>query len=291
MNDMMAGIGSLPLAAARLLVYVGFTLLCLPVQLVAVALGASAQTRFPVWYHRRCLRILGVQIEVRGERSVQNPTLFVANHGGYIDISLLGALIPGSFVAKTEVGTWPLFGLLAKLQRTVFVDRKRGSTETQRNDIAVRLHAGDNLILFPEGTSSDGNRVLPFKSALFSVAAIDSGQGPLRVQPVSIAYTMINGIPMGRALRPFLAWYGDMDMGPHLLRLAGLGKITAAVTFHPPVTLAELRSRKALAAHCEHAISTSLAAALSGRTPSIAPSVAPSVSAPSSSSPTVAVPQ
>ncbi len=261
----MAGIGSLPLAVARLLVYVGFTFLCMPVQIVAVALGSSVQTRFPVWYHRRCLRLLGVQIEVTGERSQRHPTLFVANHAGYIDISLLGALIPGSFVAKTEVGTWPLFGWLAKLQRTVFVDRKRGSTDTQRNDISSRLHAGDNLILFPEGTSSDGNRVLPFKSALFSVAAIETGHGPLLVQPVSIAYTRINGIPTGRSLRPFLAWYGDMDMGPHLLRLAGLGKITAAITFHPPVTLAELRSRKALAAHCERVISTSLAASLSGR--------------------------
>ncbi|KJV09808.1 acyl-phosphate glycerol 3-phosphate acyltransferase [Elstera litoralis] len=267
MGDMMAGIGSFPLAVSRLLVYLGFTFLCMPVQIVAIALGTSFRTRFPVWYHRRCLRLLGVQIEATGARSTLHPTLFIANHGGYIDISLLGALIPGSFVAKSEVGTWPLFGWLAKLQRTVFVDRKRGSTHTQRDDISSRLHAGDNLILFPEGTSSDGNRVLPFKSALFSVAALETGHGPLVVQPVSIAYTKINGIPMGRALRPFLAWYGDMGLGPHLLRLAGLGKITVAVTFHPPVTLAQLRSRKALAGHCQSVIAESLAAALSGRAP------------------------
>ncbi|MFY7776830.1 MAG: lysophospholipid acyltransferase family protein [Elstera sp.] len=265
MSGIMAGIGSFPLAVSRLIVYLVFTFLCMPVQIVAIALGTSFRTRFPVWYHRRCLRLLGVQIEQSGERSTLHPTLFIANHGGYIDISLLGALIPGSFVAKSEVGTWPLFGWLAKLQRTVFVDRKRGSTHTQRDDISSRLHAGDNLILFPEGTSSDGNRVLPFKSALFSVAAIETGHGPLVVQPVSIAYTMINGIPMGRALRPFLAWYGDMEMGGHLLRLAGLGKITIAVTFHPPVTLKQLGSRKALATHCESVISKSLAAALSGR--------------------------
>lgn len=262
---MMAGIGSFPLALSRLLVYLGFTALCMPLQSLALALSPRLGARFPLWYHRRCLRLLGVQIEQSGVRSAQHPTLFVANHGGYIDISLLGALIPGSFVAKSEVGTWPLFGWLAKLQRTVFVDRKRGSTHAQRDDISSRLQAGDSLILFPEGTSSDGNRVLPFKSALFSVAALETGHGPLAVQPVSIAYTKINGIPMGRALRPFLAWYGDMDLGPHLLRLAGLGKITVAVTFHPPVTLAQMRSRKALAAHCEAVISESLAAALSGR--------------------------
>ncbi len=261
----MAGIGSLPLAVFRLVVYLLFTALCMPVQALAVAWKLPLRSRFPVWYHRRCLRLLGVELEVTGTPSHAHPTLFVANHGGYLDISILGALIPGSFVAKSEVGTWPLFGWLAKLQRTVFVDRKRGSTHTQRDDIVSRLQDGDNLILFPEGTSSDGNRVLPFKSALFSVAALETGHGPLVVQPVSVAYTKINGMPMGRALRPFLAWYGDMDLGPHLVRLAGLGRVTVAVTFHPPVTLLGLGSRKALSAHCESTIAAGLAAALSGR--------------------------
>ena len=183
----MAGIGSLPLAVFRLVIYLLFTLVCMPVQALAVAWKLPLRTRFPTWYHRRCLRLLGVELEVTGTPSHAHPTLFVANHGGYIDISILGALIPGSFVAKSEVGTWPLFGWLAKLQRTVFVDRKRGSTHTQRDDIVSRLQDGDNLILFPEGTSSDGNRVLPFKSALFSVAALETGHGPLVVQPVSVA--------------------------------------------------------------------------------------------------------
>lgn len=271
----MAGIGSWPLAVLRLAVYLLFTVLCMPIQAGALLLKSPVRAGFPVWYHRQCLRLLGVQLEVTGAQSATRPTLFVVNHGGYIDISILGALIPGSFIAKLEVGTWPLFGWLAKLQRTVFVDRKRGSTHTQRDDIASRLADGDNLILFPEGTSSDGNRVLPFKSALFSVAALETGHGPLVVQPVSVAYTKINGMPMGRALRPFLAWYGDMDLGPHLLRLAGLGKVSVAVTFHPPVTLAQLGSRKALASHCERSIAEGVAAALSGRPMTAAPSSGP----------------
>ncbi len=275
MSGVMAGIGSWPLAVLRLAVYLIFTTLCMPIQGAALLLKSPVRARFPVWYHRRCLRLLGVQLEVEGVQSHTRPTLFVVNHGGYIDISILGALIPGSFIAKSEVGTWPLFGWLAKLQRTVFVDRKRGSTHTQRDDIASRLAAGDSLILFPEGTSSDGNRVLPFKSALFSVAALETGHGPLVVQPVSIAYTKINGMPMGRALRPFLAWYGDMDLGPHLLRLAGLGKVSVAVTFHPPVTLVQLGSRKALASHCERRIAEGVAAALSGRPLTAAPSSDP----------------
>ena len=96
--------------------------------------------------------------------------LFAANHVSYLDITVLGSLLDASFIAKTEVAGWPLFGWLARLQRSVFIDRRARSTAHQRDSIAARLAAGEALILFPEGTSGDGNRLLPFKSALFSVA-------------------------------------------------------------------------------------------------------------------------
>jgi 1-acyl-sn-glycerol-3-phosphate acyltransferase len=197
--------------------------------------------------------------------SRNRPTLFVSNHTSYIDITVLGALIPGSFVAKTEVAQWPLYGWLAKLQRTVFVDRKRNTAHLQRDQLQQRLAAGDNLILFPEGTSNDGNRVLPFRSALLSVAEASSPEAPLVIQPVSVAYVALNGIPMGHGLRPLVAWYGDMTLGPHLWQFSRLGKVTVVVEFHPPVDLKDAGSRKDLTRYCLTAVANGVERALTGR--------------------------
>ena len=141
------------------------------------------------------------------------------------------------------------------------LDRRVRSTAQQRDEIAGRLASRDALILFPEGTSGDGNQVLPFKSALFSVA----DGVPLAVQPVSIAYTRLDGMPIGRYLRPLFAWYGAMALMPHLWTVVGLGTIEIVVEFHPPTTLAECGSRKALALYCRERIVGGVAAALSGR--------------------------
>src|SRR5262249_27588237 len=174
-------------------------------------------------------------------QSTAKPTLFVCNHSSYLDISVLGSLIRGSFVAKAEVADWPVFGFLAKLQRTVFVDRqRRSSAHHQRDQLASRLAAGVNMILFAEGSSNDVNRTLPFRIALFGVAERTTENGapaPLTIQPISLAYVRLNGMPIGRSLRPFLAWYGDMELADHLWKVAGLGRITVTVEFHPPVTL------------------------------------------------------
>ncbi|HEX9490832.1 MAG TPA: lysophospholipid acyltransferase family protein [Stellaceae bacterium] len=258
--------GALPLRLVRLSFYLLLTLPLMPVQALLVASGSAWARRLPRLYHRWSSRILGFRVAVQGERSARRPTLFVANHVSYVDIEILGGVIEGSFIAKAEVARWPLFGWLAKLQRTVFVDRRIRSTAAQRDAIRERLDAGADLILFPEGTSGDGNRILPFKSALFSVADY-ARQGTLTVQPLSIAYLRLDGIPMGRAYRPFFAWYGDMALGPHLWTMLGLGTVDVTVTFHPPVTLAEFGSRKALAEHCHRIIAAGMASALAGREP------------------------
>ncbi len=249
----------------RAFVYVALTLALIPVQAAALLLRLPLSKRLPMWYHRVCCRILGIRLEVFGRRSRARPTLFVANHTSYLDITIYGALIPGSFVAKSEVAKWPLFGLLAKLQNSVFVDRRVRTSHLQASDIGRRLDARDNMILFPEGTSDDGNRVLPFKTALFAVAEIKSRGHPLVVQPVSLTYSRLDGIPIGRHLRPFFAWYGDMDLLPHARRLIGLGRLTATVSFHDPVTIEEFASRKELAAYCYDAVARGHADALAGR--------------------------
>jgi 1-acyl-sn-glycerol-3-phosphate acyltransferase len=264
----------------RIALYLTLTLPLMPVQALLVACGSPLARRLPRFYHGLCCRILGIELELRGAPSPARPTLFVVNHTSYLDIAILGAAIPASFVAKSEVAGWPLFGWLAKLQRTVFVDRRARSTAVQRDAIRDRLDAGDSLILFPEGTSGDGTRVLPFKSALFSAADYDGAGGALPVQPVSVAYVRLDGLPLGRFFRPFFAWYGDMDLAPHLWTMMGLGTLSVLVTFHAPVTLASFGSRKALAAHCHRVIAEGVSAALAGRLPAETPARPAHVPAP-----------
>jgi 1-acyl-sn-glycerol-3-phosphate acyltransferase len=258
-------IGSPATACFRLLVYGGLTFPCMLLQIIALLFGGRLKSTLPVWYHRRCCKILGIRVERRGRQSRQQPTLYVCNHVSYFDITVLGSLIEGSFVAKAEVAKWPLFGWLAKLQRSVFVERRSGRAVAHRDEMTSRLEAGDNLILFPEGTSGDGNWVLPFKSALFAVAEYKPHDKPLAVQPVSITYTRLDGVPMGRYLRPLFAWYGDMELARHLWQAAGMGFLTVVVEFHPVVEFDDFGSRKTLSAHCESEVTAGVATALSGR--------------------------
>ena len=257
--------GSPTTALCRLLAYAGLTLALMPVQLLALVFRSPLRKRLPQWYHRNTCRLLGIQIERHGRPSRRHPTLFVANHVSYLDIEVLGAMLRASFVAKAEVATWPIFSWLAKLQETVFVERRVHRAADHRDEMSRRLEAGDDLILFPEGTSGDGNAILTFKSALFSVAERRPHGNPLTVQPVSIAYTRLDGLPLGRYLRPFFAWYGDMELGSHLWHAISLGRLTVVVEFHEPVTLEQFGSRKALSDYCYQVVSRGVAAALSGR--------------------------
>lgn len=261
--------GSPTTALCRLLAYAGLTFLLMPVQLAAVVGGHPLRKRLPRWYHRRTCRLLGIEIECRGEPSGSHPTLYVANHVSYLDIEVLGAVLKASFVAKAEVAAWPFFSWLAKLQETVFVERRGRHAARHRDEMTRRLEAGDDLILFPEGTSGDGNRVLPFKSALFSVAERRPHNQPLTVQPVSIAYTRLDGLPLGRYLRPFFAWYGDMQLGNHLWHAISLGRVTVTVEFHEPVNLDQFASRKALSDHCHEVVARGVAGSLAGRPQSL----------------------
>jgi 1-acyl-sn-glycerol-3-phosphate acyltransferase len=260
----MPDIGSTVLASWRAAAYVLWTLLLMPAQALALALGWRVAERLPMFYHRTCLPLLGVRLEVHGEMAAARPVLFACNHTSYLDIPILGALLPGSFVAKSEIAGWPLFGTLARLQRSVFIDRRRSMSSQHRDEMTERLTRRDNIILFPEGTSGDGNRVLPFKSALFAAAdAAVAGAGVL-VQPVSVAFTRLNGIPMGREFRPLYAWYGDMGLLPHAWFMLGLGTATVVIRFHPPTSLAEQGSRKALAHYCQRWVAQGLGESLAG---------------------------
>jgi 1-acyl-sn-glycerol-3-phosphate acyltransferase len=257
--------GSPSLKLARFALYFAWTVSLLPAQLVGLVFRCRWTSTLPVFYHRCCCRILGLHIRVIGSPTIRRPVLFAANHVSYTDITVLGAVIPGSFIAKAEVANWPFFGWLAKLQRSVFVDRRARNTAVHRDAIRGRLDSGDALILFPEGTSGDGNRVLPFRSALFAAAQHAAGSPPVIVQPVSLAYTRLDGMPIGRFYRPLFAWHGAADLASHMWVMAGLGAVEVVVEFHPPTFLADCGSRKALAAYCHARVSGGVAAALFGR--------------------------
>ena len=249
----------------RLSLYVVWILVMIPVQAVALLLRSKLAERLPVIVHRVVTRLIDAKVTVKGEQCKEGAVLFVSNHASYADISILGAHIRGSFVAKAEVAKWPLFGICAKLSRTVFVDRRARYAREQAEEMKRRFQKGDRLILFAEGTSSDGNRVLPFRSSLFATAEIEVNGGPVKVQPVSIAYTRLDGIPMGRHLRPFFAWYGDMEMFSHLWGIVGVGRSTVVLEFHKPVSIRDFPDRKALAAYCQAVVAAGVSSAISGR--------------------------
>lgn len=261
----MQELSSPVLAALRLCMLGGLTLAMAPLGwlMLSLRLRRPLTGWVRLWW-RGVARLCGLRIHQTGAcADTGRPVLFVANHAGYLDVVVLGALLPACFVAKAEVSGWPVFGWLSGLARTVFVQRDPTRSAVQRDELSARLAAGDSLILFPEGTSSDGNRVLPFKSSLFAIAGHD--QGRLPVQPVSIAYTRLDGMAVGHAWRPFFAWYGAMALAPHLWWFLGLGKVGVELCFHPPLTLAEHASRKALAAHCHRVVARGVGQALTGR--------------------------
>jgi 1-acyl-sn-glycerol-3-phosphate acyltransferase len=205
--------------------------------------------RLPRLYHGLLTRSFGVKVRLQGEAAT-GSVLYVANHLSWLDIPVLGSRLDAAFVAKKEVGDMPVVRTLANLARTIYVERERRSRSAEQVDaISSRLAEGANVILFPEGTSNDGVRILPFKTTLFAGL-----EGPLaeqvRVQPVSIAYTALNAMPATRNRQLEIAWIGDMELAPHALDVARLGRVEAHILCHEPVRPADFRDRKALARHC-----------------------------------------
>lgn len=239
----------------------------LPLQWVSLRLGLPTRRFIPIWYHRILLKALGVRVTVKGAADAHRPLLILANHTSWLDIAVIGSLTPLFFVAKSEVASWPLIGLLAKFQRTVFVDRqRRHATGAVNREIAERLVDGDPVVLFAEGTSGDGNRVLPFRTALVgAVRDVFETHDEVAVQPLMIAYTRLQGMPMGRSRRPLAAWYGDMELAPHLLRILREGALDVEVTFTPALRLDASHDRKSVTRAAEEAVRRELGATLAGR--------------------------
>lgn len=223
-----------------------WTLPSMAVQSMCLLLPGPAKMVHARFYWAVISRLLGVRVRVIGTPAYQEtsrPIIFVSNHSSWLDIPVLGGCLNACFVSKDEVGAWPFVGTVARLGRTVFISRQRHATGRERDAMRQRLVQGDNLLLFPEGTTSDGSRVLPFRSSFFAIA---EGDDPPLIQPVSVVYDRLDGLPTGRASRPVFAWYGDMDMATHFWRLAQHHGLRASVLLHAPMDPSRFASRKAL---------------------------------------------
>ncbi|MBM3519412.1 MAG: 1-acyl-sn-glycerol-3-phosphate acyltransferase [Alphaproteobacteria bacterium] len=245
-------------AGLRLGAFAAVTLPLMPVQQLLLWLWPAMARRFPMHYHRLVLRLIGVKLRSIGDPAVE-PVLIVSNHVSWLDIVVLSAASPCSFIAKQEVHGWPFFGSLARLQRTVFIRRdRRHEAGKSRDAVRKRLDAGDTLVLFAEGTSSDGLRVLPFKSSLFAAADLSG----VHIQPVTLAYLGHRHLPLPRRLRPFYAWYGAMDLAPHLWQALCAGPIEVTLIRHPPLHPEAKADRKSLARAVEKTVRQGLQRAL-----------------------------
>ena len=237
-------------AARRALFIVVWTLLAIPVQALLLLLPGRPKVVFARWFWRGVCLLFGMELRVIGRPprggggASKRPVVYVSNHSSWLDIAVLGGQIEACFVSKDDVASWPGVSLIARLGRTVFVTRKSAATGRERDVMVARLAAGDNLVLFPEGTSSDGSRVLPFRTPFFAVA---EGERPPLIRPVSVVYDRIAGLPAGRLARPMFAWYGDMDLLPHFWSLAQWRGMRASVLLHPPLDPTDFSSRKELA--------------------------------------------
>lgn len=257
----------------RVILVAGFFFTSLPFMIVLQwLLGA---VRSPLWgpcsvaYYRLLARLLRIRITVNGARIAGRPVLIASNHISWVDIVVLAAVAPMVFVAKREVASWPLIGAAAKVQKVVFVDRtRRHQTPETNKEIAQRLAEGHPVVLFAEGTSSDGTRVLPFRSALIGAvesACNEAGLGEVVLQPMSVCYTAQQGLPMTRNNCPVVAWYGDLDFFPHFAAFIRRGVVDVTVSFGPAITAGPETDRKMLAKELETTVRHMTATALRHR--------------------------
>ena len=203
---------------------------------------------------RNALRIMGIGWRAQGT-PLNGPGAVVANHSSWLDIFALNAGKRVYFVSKDEVAAWPGIGWLARATGTVFIRRNPRKAREHVETFRARLAVGHRLLFFPEGTSTDGQRVLPFKPTLFAAFFDDALRESLMIQPVTVVYSTPQGVDPR-----FYGWWGDMGFGPHLLAvLARSGQGAVTVSYHPPVQVSDYPDRKVLARVLEQAVSTGFA--------------------------------
>ena len=237
--------------------------------IICKACRIPIHSELPHVFHAGVRKILGIKVLISGQASQIKPTLYASNHISYIDIFVLGS-IRAYYIAKSEVANWPVLGKFAKYQNTLFIERKAGRAKSQTILMRDHLQSGHSLILFAEGTSTDGTHVQPFKSSLFEAAnsQTDENKEPgeatpvicrVAIQPVTVTYTKHAGLAMNQAVRDYYAWYATMPFAPHFAALFSLKKVEVNVHFHPVCYLDQFDSRKHCADHCQSLVAEKMA--------------------------------
>lgn len=234
-------------------------------QMLMVVIGGNEAAAPRLW-HKMVTWVLGYRVHVVGQMSDKRPLLIASNHVSWTDIMVLGSIADVFFISKSELANWPVIGYLSRWQRTVFVERDRKhKSGDQAGEIGLRLAQGHPMVLFAEGSTHDGNRVAPFKSTLFGAASMTISSGAadhVYVQPVAIAYTRLQGLPMGRQHRGHAAWIGDRVLVPHIKELLAEGAIDVEVHFGEPIEFAIGDSRKVIAARVQAQVRKMMSLAL-----------------------------
>ena len=208
-------------------------------------------------YTRRVLRLFNVDLSIHGynpQLMLQKNFLLVSNHMSYIDILVLSSVQPCVFVTSVDLGESFFLGPMAEMGGSIFVERRnRRHIGRDLGIMADTLRAGHHVVIYPEGTSSNGEGVLPFKKSLL-MSAIEAG---VDVMPMTIKYKEIDGEPFAEHNRDRLCWYGDMDFFPHFLGLMKVKHVKVELHFHDPISVTKESSRHEIADQCYRVISES----------------------------------
>ena len=204
----------------------------MPIQFLLILVKSNLRFFLPLIFHKFLLKILGIRLSIKGRPSERKPLILIGNHCSYLDIIILGSVLPVCFVAKSEIKGWFLFGTLARLQNSIFIDRRNFKALDSLKKISKNLSSNFAIIIFPEGTTNNGKRVLKFRASLFKVFEDDPTLG---LQNFSLCYTHINSMPLDNRMRPNIAWYGEMSLITHLKRLLNYSSIGAKLQFHPTI--------------------------------------------------------
>ena len=239
-----------------LLLIIAFSI---PIQILCNIIGFKLKRIYPLYFYQMIKIVTGININFNTTRLNKKNmgVLYIANHVSWFDIICLGTLLNARFIAKKEVSQMGIFGFLAMLSNTFFIDNENKNKIVEYNYlIQKKLKTGENFIIFPEGTTSDGNGIKNFKSSMLECAFDNNNE--INIQPISICYSKLNNIPMGIYLRRNIAWVGDTSMVAAMANFLRSGRITVDIIFHDLMSVNNFKNRKELAAHCEKQILSGL---------------------------------
>lgn len=247
--------GSSLRAAARVLLLVLMLMMLFPIVLLLYLMRLERQRAHMVRiFYTAARRLSGVRLTIEGQVSALRPLMLVANHSSYLDIFVLGSLLPLSFTPKIEIRSWPLVGFMCVLGDCVFIERRPTDMQRAQGEMEARLRANKVLALFPEGTTGDGYHVKPFKSGFLKLVEAHD----LPVQPVVVAYTHVGETPLSAATREQVAWIGEASFVVHFLRLLRFPYVQVTARLCDVQRRDDHDDRKALAKACEATITQGL---------------------------------